>query len=112
MLTLFEQALLAHLVADWLLQNDWMARNKANLRHPAIWVHAAIHAALLGLVLSWQAGIVLGAAHVLIDTRLPLNWWRKFFRQTVEGPYAIMTAVWADQVLHLVAIGAWIYFAT
>jgi len=52
---------------------------------------------------------VLGAVHVLIDTRLPMNWWRKTFRQTEEGPYAIMTAVWADQVLHLVAIGAWVY---
>lgn len=109
MLTLFERGLLAHLVADWLFQNDWMARNKSNLRHPATWVHAAIHALLLGIALGWQAGIVLGAVHVLIDTRLPLKWWRRFFRQTEEGPYAIMTAVWADQVLHLVAIGAWIY---
>jgi hypothetical protein len=31
-------------------------------------------------------------------------------QQTEEEPYAIMTAVWADQVLHLVAIGAWVYF--
>lgn len=86
-----------------------MARNKSKLSHPATWVHAAIHAALLGIALGWQAGIVLGAVHVLIDTRLPMNWWRKTFRQTEEGPYAIMTAVWADQVLHLVAIGAWVY---
>jgi ABC-type Mn2+/Zn2+ transport system permease subunit len=86
-----------------------MARNKSKLNHPATWVHAAIHAALLGIALGWQAGIVLGAVHVLIDTRLPMNWWRKTFRQTEEGPYAIMTAVWADQVLHLVAIGAWVY---
>ena len=40
MLTLFERALAAHLVADWLLQNDWMALNKSNLRHPAGWAVA------------------------------------------------------------------------
>lgn len=26
---------LAHLVADWLLQTEWMVRHKADLRHPA-----------------------------------------------------------------------------
>ena len=111
MLTLFERGLLAHLVADWLLQNDWMARNKTNLWHPAIWVHAGIHALLLGIALGWLAGLVLGLVHLAIDTRIPLNWWRRVFRQTGDGPYSIMTAVWADQTLHLAAIGIWILLA-
>ena len=34
-LTLFERGLVAHLAADWVLQNDWMVRNKLSLRHPA-----------------------------------------------------------------------------
>ena len=108
MLTLFERGFIAHLVADWLLQNDWMAKNKSNLRHPATWVHALIHGILLGIALGWLAGVVLGLAHILIDTRAPLNWWRGFFRQTSEGPYAVITAVWADQVLHIVLIAAWV----
>src|ERR1017187_8934241 len=62
-LTPFERGLVAHLVADWILQNDWMARNKMSLRHPDAWTHASIHAVCLGLALGWQAGLVLGFIH-------------------------------------------------
>ena len=51
MLTGFERGFVAHLVADWLFQNDWIARNKISLRHPAAWIHAAIRALALGLAL-------------------------------------------------------------
>ena len=108
MLTPFERGFIAHLIADWLLQNDWMARNKTNLTHPASWVHSGIHALALGLALGWQAGLVLGLIHLLIDTRIPLQWWKQFFRQTVDGPAALHVAIWGDQVLHIVAIGAWV----
>ena len=111
MLTPFERGLSAHLVADWLLQNDWMARNKAHLTHPAAWVHVAIYAVLIGLALGWQAGLVLGAVHIVLDTRRPLAWWQRVFRQTTEGPAALVTAVGADQVLHIVAIAAWVALA-
>ncbi len=108
MLTPFGRALIAHLVADWLLQNDWMAKNKTRLVHPAAWVHFSIHAVLLGFTLGWQAGLALGVMHLLIDTRVPLNWWRRVFRQTTDGPFATHTAIWTDQVLHIATIAAWI----
>lgn len=111
MLTLFELGFVAHLIADWLLQNHWMAVNKSNLRHPAAWVHSGIHAMVLGLVLGWQAGLMLGFVHLLIDTRIPLTWWQRVFRQTIEGPYAIPTAIWGDQVLHIITIALWVAFA-
>ena len=81
MLTPFERGLVAHLVADWLLQNDWMALNKMNLRHPAGWVHAAIHGLLLGLALGWAGGVALGILHLLLDTGRPLNWWIRVFKK-------------------------------
>ena len=59
-MTPFERGLVAHLVADWVLQNDWMARHKTSLRHPAAWTHAAIQGLCLALALGWQAGLVLG----------------------------------------------------
>ena len=103
-MTLFEAGLIAHLVADWLLQNDWMARHKTDITHPAAWLHAAIHAVLLGGVLGLTAGVGLGIAHLVVDTRRPLSLWQHFFKQTTDGCDARMVAVWADQVLHLVCL--------
>ena len=111
MLTPFERGFVAHLVADWLLQNDWMAKNKSSLRHPAAWVHAGIHVVLLGLALGWTAGVVLACIHMLIDTRAIMGWWRRVYGQTADGPYAIHTAIWADQVLHIALIAAYISIA-
>ena len=108
MLTPFERGFIAHLIADWLLQNDWMAKNKTNLRHPAAWTHATVHAVLLGLMLGWQAGLALGVMHLLVDTRLPLNWWQRIFRQTTAGPAALPTAIWVDQVIHIASIAVWV----
>lgn len=111
MLTPFERGFIAHLIADWLLQNDWMGKNKTSLRHPAAWTHATIYAVSLGLALGWQAGLILGALHLLVDTRVPLRWWQDVFRQTREGPLATIVAVGVDQVIHFVAIAAWVAIA-
>ncbi len=108
MLTPFERALMAHLVADWLLQNDWMAMNKTRLSHPAGWVHAGIHAICLGLALGPLAGAVLGAVHLLLDTRVPLEWWIRVFKKSDKVPEARLIAIWTDQVIHLATIAAWV----
>ncbi len=110
-LTPFELGLVAHLVADWMLQNDWMARNKMSLRHPAAWTHAGIHAVCLGLALGWQAGLVLGFIHLLIDTRVPLTWWIRSFKKSDQAPDATSIAIWLDQTLHIVCIAAWVALA-
>jgi hypothetical protein len=94
-----------HLIADWPLQNDWMANNKMKRfdpegtamgsdpgwlylhllwiwRHPAAYVHAGIHCALLALVFGWVA-IPLAVVHLIIDTRVPVVWWSsKVIKQT------------------------------
>ena len=107
-LTLFERALVAHLVADWLLQNDWMALNKKSLRHPAGWVHASIHGILLGLALGWRGGVALGALHLLIDTGRPLDWWIKVFKKCEALPHAMVIRIWTDQALHVATLAAWV----
>jgi len=110
MLTPFERAFVAHLVADWLLQTNWMARHKSSVRHPAAWVHASIYGVCLGLALNWEAGIVLGLLHVLIDTGIPLRWWMTHFKESADVPEALHIAIWADQVIHIGAIAVWVAF--
>jgi hypothetical protein len=110
-LTPFERGLVAHLVADWLLQNDWMALNKTRLRHPAGWVHAGIHALCLGLALGPLAGAVLGLVHLVIDTRAPLDWWIRVFKKSDKAPEARLIAILTDQVIHLATIAAWVAWA-
>lgn len=108
LLTPFERGLIAHLIADWLLQNDWMANNKSDLRHPAAWAHAAIHAIALEVALGWQAGLVLGVLHLLVDTRYPMRFWQRVYKQTADGPVALHVSIWSDQVIHVVCIAGWI----
>ena len=108
MLTSFERALMAHLVADWLLQNNWMAKNKSSVRHPAAWVHASIYGVCLGLALNWKAGIVLGLLHVVVDTGIPVKWWITHFKDSADAPEAMHIAIWADQVIHIGAIATYI----
>lgn len=107
-LTPFESGLVAHLIADWILQDDWMARYKTNLLHPAAWVHGSIHGLGLALALGWQAGLVLGFIHMLIDSRLPVTWWMRRFKKCDKAPEAGLIAIWLDQTLHIVCIAAWV----
>jgi hypothetical protein len=90
-----------HLVVDWLFQNEWMAENKRSLRHPAAYIHAGLHGVALLLVFPALAALALGVVHLLIDTRKPLDWWAKIFRQTAEGPIAMNLFIWRDQALHI-----------
>ncbi len=94
----------AHLIADWLLQNRWMADHKSCLRHPAAWVHGAIHGAALALVFPWHIAVVVALSHLFIDTRRPLRWWERVFLRASDGPVALHVAIWADQVTHLAVI--------
>jgi hypothetical protein len=110
-MTPFEKALVAHLVSDWLLQNDWMARHKSSLLHPAAWVHSSIHGVWLGFILGWQGGVVLGLAHLLVDTRVPQRWWSKLFRQTSTPPMDSHVRIWGDQVIHIGMIALWLQVA-
>lgn len=107
-MTPFEKACVLHLVGDWLLQNDWMARSKGSLRHPAAWVHGAIHGVLMATAFGWVGGVVLGAIHMLIDTRVPQRSWSRLFGQTDTGDEAAHVLIWGDQVMHLCTIALWV----
>jgi Protein of unknown function (DUF3307) len=99
--------LVCHLVADWPLQNDWMASHKADLRHPAGYVHAGIHGSLLALVFGWVAA-PLALAHLIIDTRVPVAWWSRLVGQTQPSGHGydvgLEVRFWTDQVFHIACI--------
>ena len=99
--------LVAHLVADWPLQNDWMARHKAKPGHPAGIVHAAIHGLALAPVFRWKA-FPLALTHYAIDLRVPVAKWSAFIRQTQpsgEGyDVGMEVRFWTDQVFHIASI--------
>ena len=93
-----------HLVADWLLQNEWMAIHKVDWRHPAAWIHSGIHAAGLTLVFAWPIALLIGLAHLLIDTRQPLNWWLRMVKQMPSAPNHGSVEIWVDQVMHVTVL--------
>lgn len=92
--------LLAHFLADYLLQPDWLVRAK---RHPwGLGLHIFIHLIVMlvlvlpGLALVWPYVLLLAAIHLLIDLgKNKLNAWRP---EWVIGPYAV------DQILHFISI--------
>jgi hypothetical protein len=96
--------IVVHLVVDWLLQNEWIAVNKTNLRHPAGWIHATVHGVALLLVFPALAAAAIAFVHLLIDTRKPLAWWEKVVSQTSEGPVAAPVHIWRDQTLHIAVL--------
>ena len=95
-----------HLVCDWLLQNDWMARHKSSLLHPAAWIHSGIHFAGALLIFPLPFALIVGVTHILIDTRRPLVWWRRVYRQTTDPKnlFTMHVAVWGDQMAHILVI--------
>lgn len=97
---LFVWGFVLHNIADWFWQNDWMAVNKVNPRHPAGWIHAGLHAVILLLIFPVWAALAIGVIHWVIDLRFILTRWKHIFRQSIDGPVAIHVAIWQDQVAH------------
>jgi len=110
MLTPFERGLVAHLVADWVLQTDWMVCNKTSLFHPAAWIHAGIQTLAISFAIGWEGGIVLGIIHLLIDLRIPLQWWIRVVKRTTGEPMGLHVFLWTDQVLHILALALWLEY--
>lgn len=102
--------IVAHLVADWIFQNHWMATNKSSLTHLAAWTHGVIHFIAMLFVFTPLVALLIACTHMLIDTRRPIQWWQRVYKQTTDGVYAISVSIWLDQVSHIVVIsfGAWL----
>ena len=109
----FTWLLIGHLLGDWLLQNDWMARGKKqSLLSLAGMMHVAIYTATI-IGAFWLSGLrdanptfylSLGAiiliSHWLIDATDITERWMRLYRQSDSQVMRIMV----DQTLHLLVL--------
>ena len=113
-MTLFEKGLLAHLIADWILQNDWMAREKGHHpTGPACLLHCTIYTATVSLVYlaaatppalpCWRLvlfALIIFTSHWLIDGLRLAERWGALLAQSPGPP--VRTVV--DQTMHLIVL--------
>jgi len=105
--------LIAHLIGDYCLQNQWMANNKTSRWLPAL-VHALLYTLPFLLVTqSWQALAVIGLTHAIIDRYRLAKYWVRLWGIGVPGilwgrssePPPPFLAVWlliiVDNTAHL-----------
>jgi hypothetical protein len=108
----FTWLLIGHLVGDWILQNDWMARGK---RTGLLTLPGAVHVAIctattMGALwlsgaqkgLPWYlgAGVAVLVSHWLIDSGDGARRWIRLYRQSrIES-----VRIGVDQSLHLLIL--------
>ena len=113
-MNMFTCLLLGHLLGDWLLQNDWMARGKkeglftlAGMTHFTTYtvmilaVFWLVNNLEVNLITSCIAGIIVFVSHWLIDATDVVQGWMHFYGQSDRE----MVRVMVDQTLHLLALG-------
>jgi hypothetical protein len=115
----FAWLVLGHLLGDWILQNDWMARGK---KRQLLGVAGLVHAAGYTLTIlgaCWLSGyrsrhptfyLALGSAvflsHWLIDGTRFVDRWMRLYRQTDVPEVRLMV----DQTLHVLVLAASMMF--
>jgi hypothetical protein len=113
-MTLFAWLCIAHFVGDWMLQNDWMAREKG--RHPtgaACLLHCLVYTAVVSGAYFGAAGagalplgrtllfaLVIFTSHWLIDGLRLAERWGALLVQSPGPP--VRTVV--DQTMHIVVL--------
>lgn len=98
---MFWHLALAHLIADYPLQTDWMVKHKT--RFGVLFLHAAVQLACMVVVAlpaslrAWPALLTLAAFHFAVDRGK--NWFNLHRPQWRAWPYLL------DQFLHFASIG-------
>lgn len=112
-MSLFDWLLVGHLVGDFLLQTDGMAKHKAQswtwmLRHVGLYLVVMVVVlgayALSRPVPLWAVGLSLlfiGATHIVLDRRDFTLGWMRLIGITSDLDWLIIVA---DQVFHLLVL--------
>ena len=56
------------------------------------------------VIFPWAAAFGIAVAHLLIDTRRPLEWWSRISTQPQTGPLTMTIHTWRDQTLHVLTL--------
>nr|WP_275983757.1 DUF3307 domain-containing protein [Paenibacillus hamazuiensis] len=104
--------MLAHLIGDFLLQNEWMAFNKQKRWLPLL-VHSAVYTiaiaaasfALLDQPLSVYGILLVFAGHIVLDRGSFIAWWYKRVTRCTD-PKTWWLKVVYDQTFHLILLYA------
>jgi hypothetical protein len=102
----------AHLIGDYVLQNDWMALNKKQKVVPAL-VHVLTYCIpFLFCGLDWWQIFLIGAQHYIQDATNFVIWFMKIkgSGKFAAGPCAPWSIIVTDNVLHIlwIAFVVWI----
>jgi hypothetical protein len=107
----FELLLLAHLIGDFLFQNQWMAFNKQKLWLPLI-VHCTIYTGIVGVIsyllleqpLSYTGIAVIFIGHIVLDQGSFIRWWYKNICGCTD-PKTWWLKIVYDQIFHIILLG-------
>ena len=89
--------LLVHYVADFLLQNDWMAVNKSK-HWGALTLHVAVYSLVFTLLLGWQFGLITFVTHFVTDA-ITSRWTRSLYYPVFKRHW-FFCVIGLDQLIH------------
>ena len=96
-------AFIAHLIGDFILQNDWMAGKKKQ-NHFVCLVHVLVYLVpFLLCSLKWWQILLIGIQHFAQDRTEFVFWWLKNWKKVPEE-YWKELPLYVDQAFHLVWI--------
>lgn len=108
-MTSFEYLLMGHLVGDFLLQTNWMAKNKAS-NLVALIIHSFVYTLVIFVTAQvfiptftiW-ASLLIFVAHCMLDYRQLTLWWLRQVMQVPKGEDQWIIFV-VDQIFHLLVL--------
>ena len=94
---------LAHLIGDFILQNEWMAANKKQRSIPCL-VHALLYLIPFLLChLRWWQILLIGLQHFVQDRSGFVLWWMRVWKRSRPENWKELP-LYVDQAFHLVWI--------